>query len=56
VTGDEAPGTRNRARGLMLASLGMLAFSFTFPATAAALHGFSRYLIGIGRAVGQPVA
>jgi drug/metabolite transporter (DMT)-like permease len=33
-----------------MASLGVLAFSFTFPATTFALRGFDPYLIGIGRA------
>jgi drug/metabolite transporter (DMT)-like permease len=44
--------TQLRARGLVFASMGMLAFSFTFPATTEALHGFSAPVIGIGRAVG----
>lgn len=34
----------------MFASLGVVAFSFTLPATAAALRGFDAYLVGIGRA------
>lgn len=37
--------------GLGLAVLGVLAFSFTFPATVMALDGFGPYLIGVGRAV-----
>src|SRR3954470_23299246 len=36
--------------GFGLAGLGVLAFSFTFPATAFALRGFGPYLIGVGRA------
>jgi drug/metabolite transporter (DMT)-like permease len=36
--------------GLGLAGLGVLAFSFTFPATVLALDGLDPYLIGIGRA------
>ena len=40
-----------RARGLVLACLGMLVFSLAFPAIAEALHGFSAYMIGIWRAV-----
>jgi drug/metabolite transporter (DMT)-like permease len=36
--------------GFGLAALGVLAFSFTFPATAFALRGFGPYLIGVGRA------
>lgn len=36
--------------GLWLALFGVLAFSFTFPATVFALHGFGPYLIGCGRA------
>lgn len=43
--------TQLRSRGLVFASLGMLAFSFTFPATTEALHGFSAPVIGVGRAV-----
>lgn len=35
----------------MFAAVGVLAFSFTFPATVAALVGFDPYLVGIGRAV-----
>jgi drug/metabolite transporter (DMT)-like permease len=37
-------------RGLGLAALGVLAFSFTMPATVWALRGFDPYLIGVGRA------
>jgi drug/metabolite transporter (DMT)-like permease len=33
------------------AALGVLAFSFTFPATSLALRGFSPYLVGAGRSV-----
>jgi drug/metabolite transporter (DMT)-like permease len=36
--------------GFGAAALGVLAFSFTFPATSFALRGFGPYLIGIGRA------
>lgn len=36
--------------GLGAAALGVLAFSFTFPATMFALRGFGPYTIGIGRA------
>jgi drug/metabolite transporter (DMT)-like permease len=36
--------------GLGLAALGVLAFSFTLPATVFALRGLDPYLIGIGRA------
>lgn len=36
--------------GLVPAALGVVAFSFTFPATVAALRGFDPYLVGIGRA------
>ncbi|MBC6462373.1 DMT family transporter [Actinomadura sp. HBU206391] len=39
-----------RGAGLGLAGLGVLAFSFTFPATVLALDGLDPYLIGIGRA------
>ncbi|WP_245623335.1 DMT family transporter [Spirillospora albida] len=38
------------AGGFGLASLGMVIYSFTFPATVFALDGFDPYLIGIGRA------
>jgi drug/metabolite transporter (DMT)-like permease len=36
--------------GLAAAALGVLAFSFTIPATAFALRGFGSYTIGLGRA------
>jgi drug/metabolite transporter (DMT)-like permease len=36
--------------GFGAAALGVLAFSFTFPATSFALRGFDPYLIGVGRA------
>lgn len=36
--------------GLGAAALGVLAFSFTFPATTFALRGFGPYTIGVGRA------
>ncbi|MGH3374069.1 MAG: DMT family transporter [Actinoallomurus sp.] len=36
--------------GFGLAALGVLAFSFTFPATSFALRGFGVYSIGLGRA------
>jgi drug/metabolite transporter (DMT)-like permease len=36
--------------GFGAAALGVLAFSFTFPATSFALRGFGPYLIGVGRA------
>ena len=42
--------THSRRRGLILAFLGVLTFSVTFPATTEALSGFSAYTIGIGRA------
>jgi drug/metabolite transporter (DMT)-like permease len=41
--------------GLGLAALGVLAFSFTFPATVLALDGLDPYLIGIGRAAAATV-
>ncbi|TDC50546.1 DMT family transporter [Actinomadura sp. KC345] len=37
-------------RGLWLASLGVLIYSFTFPATVLALDGLDPYLVGVGRA------
>jgi drug/metabolite transporter (DMT)-like permease len=37
--------------GLGWAGLGVLAFSFTFPATALAERGFDAYLVGAGRSV-----
>ncbi|GAA3811288.1 DMT family transporter [Sphaerisporangium flaviroseum] len=37
-------------RGTLLAGLGVLAFSGTFPATAFAMRGFDPYLVAIGRA------
>lgn len=36
--------------GFGAAALGVLAFSFSFPATSFALRGFGPYLIGVGRA------
>ncbi len=36
--------------GFGAAALGVLAFSFSFPATAFALRGFDPYLVGMGRA------
>src|SRR5262245_7902355 len=41
--------------GLGLACLGVLAFSFTFPATVLALDGLDPYLIGVGRAAAASV-
>ncbi|GIH24267.1 membrane protein [Acrocarpospora phusangensis] len=38
-------------RGTMLAALGVLAFSMTFPGTVFAMRGFDPYLVAIGRAV-----
>jgi len=43
------------ASGLGLAALGVLAFSFSFPATVLALDGLDPYLIGIGRAAAATV-
>jgi nitroimidazol reductase NimA-like FMN-containing flavoprotein (pyridoxamine 5'-phosphate oxidase superfamily)/drug/metabolite transporter (DMT)-like permease len=37
--------------GLAWAALGVLAFSFTFPATTLALRGFDPYVVGAGRTV-----
>ncbi len=37
--------------GLAWAALGVLAFSFTFPATVMALRGFDAYVVGAGRSV-----
>jgi drug/metabolite transporter (DMT)-like permease len=52
----EAESTATRPRwiafpGLGWAALGVLAFSFTFPATALAERGFDAYLVGAGRSV-----
>jgi drug/metabolite transporter (DMT)-like permease len=41
--------------GLGLAGLGVLAFSFTFPATVLALDSLDPYLIGVGRAAAASV-
>jgi drug/metabolite transporter (DMT)-like permease len=41
--------------GLGLAALGVLAFSFSFPATVLALDGLDPYLIGVGRAAAATV-
>ena len=43
------------APGLGLAALGVLAFSFSFPATVLALDGLDPYLIGVGRAAAATV-
>jgi drug/metabolite transporter (DMT)-like permease len=48
---DSATESRSIAlSGLGLAALGVLAFSFTFPATVHALRGFDPYLVAFGRA------
>src|SRR5258707_982952 len=49
---DNATATRRIALpdGFGAAALGVLAFSFTFPATSFALRGFGPYTIGVGRA------
>ena len=44
---DRVPGW---AAGLLLGSLGILAFSFSFPATKLALDGFDPWLVAVGRA------
>jgi drug/metabolite transporter (DMT)-like permease/nitroimidazol reductase NimA-like FMN-containing flavoprotein (pyridoxamine 5'-phosphate oxidase superfamily) len=43
--------SRKAFPGLGWAALGVLAFSFTFPATALAEQGFDPYLVGAGRSV-----
>ncbi|MBF9067113.1 DMT family transporter [Streptacidiphilus fuscans] len=43
--------SRRHATGLVLAALGVLAFSLTFPATQKAMVSFNAWTIGIGRAV-----
>jgi drug/metabolite transporter (DMT)-like permease len=51
---DQSNATRPRPialpAGFGAAALGVLAFSFTFPATSFALRGFGPYSIGLGRA------
>ncbi|WP_440071132.1 DMT family transporter [Streptosporangium sp. OZ121] len=45
------PGAPGRAwRGTLLAGLGVLAFSGSFPATVFAMEGFDPYLVAVGRA------
>jgi drug/metabolite transporter (DMT)-like permease len=44
------PGDTARAAGLVLGCLGILAFSFSFPATKLALDGFDPWLVAFGRA------
>ncbi|MDQ6606320.1 MAG: DMT family transporter [Actinomycetota bacterium] len=44
-------GPRVTLPPLAWAALGVLAFSFTFPATVLALRGFDPYLVGAGRSV-----
>lgn len=41
--------------GLLLAGLGVLAFSMTFPATVFALRGFDPLIVGAGRSVGAAI-
>lgn len=45
------PITRKALPSLAWAALGVLAFSFTFPATALTERGFDPYLVGAGRSV-----
>lgn len=53
---DEPVRDRPDLTGLGLATLGVLAFSLTFPATVFALDGLDPYLIGIGRAAVAAIA
>jgi drug/metabolite transporter (DMT)-like permease len=52
ATGSAAvtPGRRAWAAGLLLGGVGILAFSFSFPATKLALDGFDPWLVAFGRA------
>lgn len=50
----EAPGRARR--GTLLAGLGVLAFSGSFPATVFAMEGFDPYLVAVGRAAVAAVA
>ncbi len=51
------PGAPGRAwRGTLLAGLGVLAFSGSFPATVFAMEGFDPYLVAVGRAAVAAVA
>ncbi len=43
--------SRDRITGLAWAALGVVAFSFTFPATTLAERGFDPYVVGAGRSV-----
>src|SRR4051812_9794557 len=47
----DTPITWKALPSLGWAALGVLAFSFTFPATALAEQGFDPYLVGAGRSV-----
>ncbi|MCG5211773.1 DMT family transporter [Streptosporangium sp. KLBMP 9127] len=49
--GAGAGGSRQARRGTLLAFLGVLAFSGSFPGTLFAMRGFDPYLVGVGRAV-----
>ncbi|MCA2227347.1 DMT family transporter [Nonomuraea aurantiaca] len=49
--GSPFPSPSPRGRGTLLAFLGVLAFSGSFPATAYAMRGFDPWLVAIGRAV-----
>ncbi|GAA3123480.1 DMT family transporter [Streptosporangium carneum] len=46
-----APSEGTAWRGTLLAGLGVLSFSGSFPATVFAMEGFDPYLVAIGRAV-----
>jgi drug/metabolite transporter (DMT)-like permease len=52
ITPAAEPGAapRRAATGLLLGCLGILAFSFSFPATKLALDGFDPWLVAFGRA------
>jgi drug/metabolite transporter (DMT)-like permease len=55
ASADETGGATHRTAGLMLGCLGILAFSFSFPATSfpatkLALDGFDPWLVAFGRA------
>ncbi|MEV8633034.1 DMT family transporter [Streptosporangium sp. NPDC051023] len=54
-SGAAAPGSA-AWRGTLLAGLGVLSFSGSFPATVFAMEGFDPYLVAIGRAVVAAVA
>ncbi|MFI6325917.1 DMT family transporter [Nonomuraea sp. NPDC050556] len=51
IRSDELPAPGDARRGTLLAFVGVLAFSGSFPATVFAMRGFDPWLVAVGRAV-----